>query len=116
MANRRGLLLILSSPSESSKRFEWTPSNVWPAARSCANTVLRSQPLHSRPMSGTLTENDMSEAVVSSRAIHRMMAKWGDVLARMHADGGREAEMVALGNRAQPQQMAQQSMVGVRSR
>jgi predicted transglutaminase-like cysteine proteinase len=49
----------------------------------------------------------VSESVVSSRAIGRMMAKWGEVLTRMRSDGGREAEMVALGNRVSPQQLAQ---------
>jgi predicted transglutaminase-like cysteine proteinase len=57
----------------------------------------------------------VSESVVSSRAIGRMMAKWGEVLARMRSDGGREAEMVALGNRVSPQQVAQSAAV-VRSR
>jgi predicted transglutaminase-like cysteine proteinase len=57
----------------------------------------------------------VSESVVSGRAIGRMMAKWSEVLTRMRGDGGREAEMVALGNRAQPQQVAQ-SVAGVRSR
>jgi predicted transglutaminase-like cysteine proteinase len=57
----------------------------------------------------------VSESVVSSRAINRMMAKWGEVLARMRVDGGREAEMVALGNRVSPQQVAQ-SAGAVRSR
>ena len=31
-----------------------------------ANTVLRSEPLHSRPRSGTCTENDMSDGAVST--------------------------------------------------
>ena len=57
----------------------------------------------------------VSESVVSSRAISRMMAKWSEVLTRMRGDGGREAEMVALGNRVSPQQVAQ-SVAAVRSR
>jgi predicted transglutaminase-like cysteine proteinase len=57
----------------------------------------------------------VSESVVSSRAIGRMMAKWGEVLARMRSEGGREADMVALGNRVPPQQVAQ-SAGAVRSR
>jgi hypothetical protein len=57
----------------------------------------------------------VSESVVSSRAIGRMMAKWGEVLDRMRSDGGREADMVALGNRVPPQQVAQ-SAGAVRSR
>ena len=47
------------------------------------------------------------EAVVSGRAIRRMVTRWTDVLDRMRGDGGREAALVALGNRGQPVQLAQ---------
>ena len=36
-----------------------------------------------------------------------MMTRWTDVLDRMSADGGREAAMVALGNRGAAMQLAQ---------
>jgi hypothetical protein len=49
----------------------------------------------------------VSEAAVSTRAITRMMDKWSEVLDRMRGDGGREAQLVALGNRASPVQVAQ---------
>ena len=32
----------------------------------CANTVFRSQPLHSKPVSGTCTENDISDGAVAT--------------------------------------------------
>ena len=48
----------------------------------------------------------VAESVVSGRAISRMVAKWSDVLDRMRGDG-REAAMVALGNRGQTVQLAQ---------
>jgi predicted transglutaminase-like cysteine proteinase len=57
----------------------------------------------------------VSESVVSSRAINRMMTKWAGVLDRMRGDGGREAAMLALGNRAAPLQVAQ-TVPAVRSR
>ena len=52
----------------------------------------------------------VSEAMVSTRAINRMMAKWTDVLDRMRGDGGREAVMLALGNRGPAPQVAQSAM------
>jgi predicted transglutaminase-like cysteine proteinase len=52
----------------------------------------------------------VSESVVSSRAIGRMVAKWTDVLDRMRGDGGREAAMVALGNRGPALQLAQSAL------
>jgi predicted transglutaminase-like cysteine proteinase len=55
------------------------------------------------------------ESMVSSRAISRMMDRWSEVLDRMRGDGGREALLVALGNRAQPVQVAQ-SATPVRAR
>jgi predicted transglutaminase-like cysteine proteinase len=57
----------------------------------------------------------VSEAVVSGRAIGKMMTRWTDVLDRMRADGGREAAMVALGNRGTAMQLAQ-SAQGPRTR
>lgn len=53
----------------------------------------------------------VSEAIVSSRAISKMMTRWTDVLDRMRSDGGREAAMVALGNRGAPMQLAQSAQV-----
>ena len=49
----------------------------------------------------------VSERVVSSQAIGKMMEKWAGVLDRMRNAGGREAMMYAMGNRAPLQQLAQ---------
>ena len=49
----------------------------------------------------------VSESIVSSKAIGRMMTRWTGVLDRMRGDGGREAAMVALGNRGTAVQLAQ---------
>jgi predicted transglutaminase-like cysteine proteinase len=59
----------------------------------------------------------VSESVVSSRAIGRMMTKWSEVLDRMRGDGGgHEAQLLALGNRAQPVQVAQSATGPQRAR
>ena len=55
---------------------------------------------------GTST-SAVSESMVSSRAIGKMMTRWTAVLERMSRDGGREAAMVALGNRGAAVQLAQ---------
>ena len=64
--------------------------------RRCAKTVLRSQPLHSSPASGTCTENDMSEAAVStcSSVNSRAQLRVGAVVEDQEA--GVDTERVAV--------------------
>jgi hypothetical protein len=64
---------------------------------------------------GTST-SAVPESIVSGRAIAKMMTRWTDVLDRMRGDGGREAAMVALGNRGTAAMQLAQSAAGARTR